>query len=90
MATVILAVALGRRLGPDRPHALGSVARIVSAGAVTLAVMAVVVAAFDAGSRTASVVTVIVAGAIGAALYAGALRILTGVPLRRLVTIDDG
>jgi putative peptidoglycan lipid II flippase len=90
VATVILAVALGRRLGPDRPHSLGVVARIVAAGAVTLAVMAAVVTAFDAGSRTAAVVTLISAGAIGAALYAGALRVLTGVPLRRLVTIDDG
>ena len=32
VATVVLAVALGRRLGPDRPHPLGTVARVVAAG----------------------------------------------------------
>jgi hypothetical protein len=37
-----------------------------------------------------AVVTVVVAGAAGAAAYAGALRVLTGVPLRHLVAIDDG
>jgi putative peptidoglycan lipid II flippase len=90
VATVLLAVALGRRLGPDRPHPLGTVARIAVAGAVAFGAMVLVVGVIDATSRTASVVTLVVAGAAGAGAYAGALRLLTGAPMRRLVAIDDG
>jgi putative peptidoglycan lipid II flippase len=90
VATVLLALALGRKLGPDRPRSLGTVVRILVAGTVTLAVMAAVTGAIDATSRTGALATVVVAGAAGAAVYAGALRVLTGVPVRRLLTIDDG
>jgi putative peptidoglycan lipid II flippase len=90
VATAVLAVALARRLGPDRPHTLPTVARVLAAGAVALAVMAAAVGIIDASSRAASVVTLLLAGGAGAGAYAAALRLLTGVPLRRLVTIDDG
>jgi putative peptidoglycan lipid II flippase len=90
VAAVLLGAALARRLGPDRPHPLATVARVVLAGAVALAVMAVVAGALAAASRAEAVAAVVVAGAAGAATYALALRVLTGVPLRRLVTIDDG
>jgi putative peptidoglycan lipid II flippase len=88
VATVALAVVLGRRLGPHRPRQLGLLARVVGAGAAALAVMVALVAWLDATSRLASVVTLAAAGVAGAAVYAAALRLLTGVPLRRLVTID--
>jgi putative peptidoglycan lipid II flippase len=87
VATILLAIALGRRLGPDRPRQLG-LARVVAAGAVTLAAMAVLVSWLDGTSRLASAATIVVAGAAGAGVYAAAVRLLTGVPLRRLVTID--
>jgi putative peptidoglycan lipid II flippase len=90
VATVLLGVALARRLGPDRPHPLGTVARVVVAGGLALAVMAVVNGVVAATSRATAMVAVVVAGAAGAAAYAGALRVLTGVPLRHLVAIDDG
>jgi putative peptidoglycan lipid II flippase len=90
VATVLLAVALGRRLGPDRPHPLGTVVRVGAAAGVALVVMTVVNGAIGATTRATAVVAVVVAGAVGAAAYAGALRVLTGVPLRHLVAIDDG
>ena len=52
--------------------------------------MAAAVGIIDASSRAASAVTLLLAGVAGAGAYAAALRLLTGVPLRRLVTIDDG
>jgi hypothetical protein len=90
VATVTLGIALGRRLGADRPQALGTVVRVVAAGAVALGVMAAVAGAIDATSRAAALATLAVAGAAGATAYAGALRLLTGTSLRQLVTIDDG
>ncbi len=88
LAAVALAIALGRRLGPARPRQLGVLARVVAAGALTLAVMVALVSWLDATSRPASAATIVVAGAGGAAVYAGTVRLLTGVPLRGLVTID--
>jgi len=69
VATVTLGAAVGRRLGPDRPRPSPWWRGVVAAGAVALAVMAVVAAAVDATSRAASCVVVAVAGTAGAISY---------------------
>jgi len=89
-ATIVLAAALGHRLGADRPHPLPTVARVVAAGGAAFAVMTVLVGAAGDTSRAGAVAVLTAAGLAGAVIYGGALRVLTGVPLRRLVAIDDG
>jgi hypothetical protein len=90
VSTAVLAVALERRASSPSPHKRADLARIVLAGAATYAVMAVLIGALDPTSRAASLITVIVVAALGAALYALLLRVVTGARLRSLVTIDGG
>ncbi len=90
VGTIVLAVAVGRKLGSHRPHEVPVIARVVGAGALTLAVMLAVAGAVGGTSRLGAVVTFLLAGGVGAAVYATALRIVTGEPPRRLVTIDHG
>ena len=89
--TVTLAVTrIGRRLGPHRPPLAPMIGRIVAAGVAGLIAMLAVVAVVDGTSRLAALGVLMAASAAGAVVYAGALRLLTGEPLRRLITIDDG
>jgi putative peptidoglycan lipid II flippase len=88
VAAALMARAVVVRLGRQRGVLLALLARIVVAGVLALVVMALVVAWLDPTSRTASVVALVVAGAIGGGVYAGALRILTGSTPRALLAID--
>jgi putative peptidoglycan lipid II flippase len=88
LSAVLMGRALLGRLGRPR-RALGALlGRVVLAGGAALAAMAVVVAWLDPTTRATSVATVVVAGAAGVAVYAGALRVLTGMSPRALVSVD--
>jgi putative peptidoglycan lipid II flippase len=88
IATVALAAALRPVLpAPPSPPA-AVVAQVLFAGAAAFVAMAVLVAAIDPVSRSVSLVTLVVGGALGGAVYGGTLRLATGESLRRLVTID--
>jgi putative peptidoglycan lipid II flippase len=91
-AYLISAVLMGRavvgRLGRRRGALLTLLARVVAAGGAATAAMAVVVTWLDPSSRTASVATIVVSGAVGIAVYAAGLRVLTGATPRALVSID--
>ena len=85
-----LSRSVGRRLGPARPRWAGFVVRVAVVGVAALAAMVAIVVAIGGTSRLTAAVTLIAAGAAGVVVYALGLRLVTGVPVRRLVTIDDG
>jgi hypothetical protein len=89
VAAAALGIAVGRRLGPHRPRFTPVIARIVVAGVASFMAMVTVVVVLDGTSRAAALAVLVAGGAVGALVYAGALRLLTGEPLRRLITIDD-
>jgi putative peptidoglycan lipid II flippase len=92
-AQVIGAVILGRAVArrqarAERASVAPVVAGIVTAGAAAAVAMAAVAGALDGRSRAAAAATLIVAGAIGTAVYAAALRLLLRTPLTELVALD--
>jgi putative peptidoglycan lipid II flippase len=90
ISTVALSAALRRGTPSPERRRLGGLAGIVLAGMVAFVVMTIVVGRIDSTSRAVSLITVLVVGAVGAAVYASLLRVVTGEPVRRLVTIDGG
>jgi hypothetical protein len=89
VSTTALATALRHRSGLERRRATPVIVRVVIAGLTAYAVMTILAGVPEASGRMASLVIVVVVGAVGAVVYALSLRILTHEPLRRLVTIDD-
>jgi hypothetical protein len=90
LSTLVLAALLRSRVDPAGHRPMGVIARVVLAGLATYVVMTILTNVAGSTSWVASLVTVVVVGALGVIVYGGLLRVLTNEPVRRLVTIDHG